>query len=148
MALSGGGDLRAQVAAEKIDFSISGGGDVEYSGNGKTSEARIGISGGGDLQMKLDAQKLDCSISGGGDANLSGQANNFEISINGGGDMHAGDLKTETTTFQANGGSDIQVYVSKELKGSISGGGNVYYSGNPGSVNIDAKGGSEVHKGL
>lgn len=48
--------------------------------------------------------------------------------------------------FKANGGSDVHVNATAEISGNISGGGDVYYSGNPTNVNIDAKGGSEVHK--
>jgi hypothetical protein len=34
----------------------------------------------------------------------------------------------------------------KEVSGYIAGGGDVFYSGNPAEVSVEAKGGSEVHK--
>jgi Putative auto-transporter adhesin, head GIN domain len=94
----------------------------------------------------MNAEKLKCSVSGGGDATFTGQASGFEIAMNGGGDMNAGDFITATTSINISGGSDIHVNVTKELSGTISGGGDVYYSGNPVSVSVDAKGGSKIYK--
>jgi hypothetical protein len=108
--------------------------------------ADINISGGGDLALDIDADEVKCSVSGGGDATLNGSAKFLDVSVNGGGDINASSFKTEKATFHANGGSDVRIRATSELNGQISGGGNVYYSGNPVAVNIDAKGGSSVHK--
>ncbi len=125
---------------------VSGGGDVKITSSGNTSDANIDISGGGDLTMELNAEKLKCSLSGGGDATLIGQAGNVDIDLNGGGDLNAGNLQSNIMDFHVSGGSDIHVSVSKELTGQISGGGNVYYTGNPAKVSVDTRGGSTVRK--
>lgn len=144
--VSGGGDVKSDVNARIIYCRIAGGGDLYFKNEDKTSEADIDINGGGNMDLKIDAEKLKCSITGGGDATLSGQASESEIIINGGGDFNAGNLSTTITSFNASGGSDIHVNVSKDLSGHISGGGDAYYSGNPEKISIDARGGSEVHK--
>lgn len=145
--LSGGGDVTSVISAsEVIDCRVSGGGDVKITSKGKTSDAKIDMSGGGDLTMDLSAEKLKCSLSGGGDATLSGQAGNVDIDLNGGGDLNARNLQSGILDFQVSGGSDIHVSVSKELTGQISGGGNVYYTGNPEKVSVDTRGGSKVEK--
>jgi hypothetical protein len=145
--LTGGGDVTSVInSAAVIDCRVSGGGDVKITSRGNTSDAKINISGGGDLAMELNAEKLKCSLSGGGDATLSGQAGNVDISLNGGGDLNARDLQSGIIAFQVSGGSDIHVSVSKELTGQISGGGNVYYTGNPAKVTVDTRGGSMVKK--
>jgi hypothetical protein len=146
ITVSGGGDLKSKVNAGIITCRIGGGGDLYLKNEAQASEADIDIDGGGDVDMKMNAEKLKCSVSGGGDALISGQASVFEININGGGDADAKNLITEITTFNVRSGSDIRVNASKELSGYISGGGDVYYSGNPAKVSIDARGGSEVHK--
>ncbi|NJK95668.1 MAG: DUF2807 domain-containing protein [Bacteroidales bacterium] len=146
MNITGGGDLNSNVVTEKINCSMTGGGDISLKSTGRTTGADISISGGGDLTLDIDAGRINCTVSGGGDATLAGKADMFEISVNGGGDVHAGNLVTKTTNFKASGGSDVRVNASSDITGYISGGGQVYYSGNPASVNIDAKGGSEVHK--
>jgi hypothetical protein len=147
LGLSGGGDVVSVInAASSINCRVSGGGDVKITSRSRTSDARIDISGGGDLTMELNADKLKCSLSGGGDASLSGQAGDVSITLNGGGDINARNLQSGIMDFQVSGGSDIHVSVSKELTGQISGGGNVYYTGNPEKVNVDTRGGSMVKK--
>jgi hypothetical protein len=165
VTLSGGGDLTTEINTDELNCNISGGGDVTINGKIKRYELDMSgggdvqseitasvvffeISGGGDVTLKFRDKAADASIrlSGGGDATLSGQVSEFDIHVNGGGDVFAGDLLTATTTFQASGGSDLHVNAAKELTGNISGGGNVYYSGSPEIVTIDAKGGSEIRK--
>ena len=144
--ISGGGDTKSEVNARVISCRIAGGGDLFLKSKEKSSDAAIDIIGGGNMEVELNAEKLKCSISGGGDAILSGQASDFEINLNGGGDVNAGNLVTKITSFHVSGGSDIYVNASQEISGYISGGGDVYYSGNPERISVNARGGSEVHK--
>jgi hypothetical protein len=143
--MSGGGDIQSEIAAQTISCTISGGGDVKLNNSSAATLADVNISGGGDLAMDVQADEIKCSVSGGGNATLNGSAKNLEVAVNGGGDINARSFKTEKATFRANGGSDVHISATSELSGQISGGGDVYYSGNP-VVNIDAKGGSSVHK--
>jgi hypothetical protein len=144
--ISGGGDLDSKVNAGIISCKVTGGGDLSLVSEEKSSEAVLDINGGGDFGARINTDILKCFVSGGGDATLAGQADGFEINLNGGGDVNATDLKKKTTTFRVGGGSDIYVNASQEINGTISGGGDVYYSGNPDNVNVDAKGGSKIHK--
>ncbi len=144
--MSGGGDLESKVNSEIISCRVSGGGDLFLKNDRKTSEAVVDIIGGGDMEVHINTEKLKCAISGGGDAFLTGHADEFEINLNGGGDVMADELITRSTKFHVSGGSDVYVNVSEYLNGYISGGGDVYYSGDPQKTFIDAKGGSEIHK--
>lgn len=144
--MSGGGDLNSDISSKDISCSLSGGGNVTLKNKERASEINVDISGGGDVNVETEADHLRCSLSGGGDAILSGNGNILEVSVSGGGDINAERFITQRTSFKANGGSDVHVNATAEISGNISGGGDVYYSGNPSSVNIDAKGGSEVHK--
>jgi hypothetical protein len=146
IVLSGGGDLNSNVDAGIIDCSVSGGGDLTLKCKENVKDAYVSTRGGGDITLEIIVEKLKCAVAGGGDATLTGQATSLEIEMSGGGNVYANDFKTQTTTFNVSGGSDIHISVSKELNGNISGGGDVYYSGNPDMVTVDAKGGSEVHK--
>jgi hypothetical protein len=145
--LSGGGDVTSVInTTSDMECRVSGGGDVKIISKGKTTDAKIDMSGGGDLTMELNTEKLNCSLSGGGDAALSGLAGNVDLNLNGGGDLSADKLQSGNLNFQVSGGSDIRVNVSKELTGQISGGGNVYYTGNPSKVSVDTRGGSKVER--
>lgn len=144
--LSGGGDVNSEISSGNIACTTTGGGDITIKNNRKAKEVEVSISGGGDIHLTTDAEEVRCSVSGGGDATLSGKANDLEIDVNGGGDFDANNFEAEKVRFTANGGSDVRIRASAEINGNISGGGNVFYSGNAGTVNIDAKGGSTVHK--
>ena len=146
LELSGGGDVRSDLEAGNIECSVSGGGDLTLRSKEKVNDAHVSIGGGGDFTLEMNVINLKCSVTGGGNATLTGQASGLEIEINGGGDVNASDFLTEITSFNVSGGSDFHVNVSKELNGIISGGGDVYYSGNPVNVSVDAKGGSKVYK--
>jgi hypothetical protein len=144
--LSGGGDIHSEIASGTVNCRISGGGDMTLLNKEKGTEADIDISGGGDLKVDMNMERLKISVSGGGDATLAGQASELELTINGGGDVFAADLAAGVVTFQVSGGSDVHVNASREITGHISGGGNVYYSGGAEKIDVDARGGSEIHK--
>jgi hypothetical protein len=144
--VSGGGDLSSSIEAESINCSMSGGGDIRMKETAEGKEARFDLNGGGNLDLEINTLNLECSLSGGGDASIEGKAGNLDISINGGGNFEASRLQTEKTHFSASGGSNIHLNVKDELTGTINGGGDVYFSGNPPKVDVDARGGSEVHK--
>lgn len=164
-SISGGGDARLNGSANKFDINMTGGGDLESTMNAGTlfcrlsgggdlklrseieaTEIKFELSGGGDADAVLNTSDLTCTLSGGGNASLSGKASHLDLNLNGGGDIHASELKVTTADFDVSGGSDLHLNVSEEIKGNISGGGDVYYSGSPEVVTIDARGGSEVHR--
>ncbi len=107
--MSGGGDLQSDVASETISCSMSGGGDFKLNNSTTAKMADINISGGGDLAMDINADEVKCSVSGGGDATLNGSGKFLDVTVNGGGDVNAGNFKTEKAVFRANGGSDVHI---------------------------------------
>jgi len=144
--MTGGGDLETSVHAEVFSCRLSGGGNLTLRSDKENSEVMLELSGGGDADAVLNARLLKCSLSGGGNAEFSGKATELDLVLNGGGDVHASGLDVSTASFQVSGGSDLHLKVSEELKGNISGGGDVFYSGSPQVVSVDARGGSEVHR--
>lgn len=146
LELRGGGDVESTVAAENIDCNISGGGNIDLRSKEMVSTATIDINGGGNVNADINAEKLNISVSGGGDATLNGKASEFGITVNGGGDILAGNFQTVNTSFTASGGSDVRVNASGEIAGQISGGGDVYYSGSLENISVNTSGGSEIHK--
>lgn len=144
--MSGGGDLKTLVDVNHVSCNLSGGGDLTLKSNTEIKYAGIELSGGGDLDAAMNADQVKFTLSGGGDAHLNGKASVMEINITGGGDVSADGFVSGIARIQANGGSDVHVKVSEELTGQITGGGDIYYSGNPDKVSIDTRGGSEIHK--
>ncbi len=146
MVMSGGGDLKALMDANNVLCNLSGGGDLTLKSNTEIRYAGIELSGGGDLDATMNADQVKLTLSGGGNTWLKGKTSGMDITISGGGDVNANDFASGIARIQASGGSDVNVNVSDELTGQITGGGDLYYSGNPEKVSIDTRGGSEIHR--
>lgn len=69
-AISGSGDIEANVKANLTTASISGSGDIKLSG--KTDEFKVGISGSGDVHAyNLNADDVNIGVAGSGDAEVT-----------------------------------------------------------------------------
>jgi hypothetical protein len=103
------------------------------------------MSGGADFRGKVQATDLTISASGGSDTYISGKSANLRISASGGSDIHAYELISDNCDLQTSGGSDVHITVNKEIKGSVSGGSDVYYKGAANS-SVGKSGGGTVKK--
>ncbi len=122
-------------------ISVSGSGDVSFSEGIHADRLNLHVSGSGDVNGLLEVKDLEASISGSGDIKLSGHAENSQVRVTGSGDYSARDLHTSNTSVHISGSGDASVYASSKIDASISGSGDVRYSGNPKSV-IKSKSGS------
>ncbi len=143
----GGRKLKAYVSCKLLDdLRASGGSDVYLQEAIRSDKLGIGLSGGADLKGKLIAGELTVSQSGGSDAFLSGTAASLSIHTSGGSDFHGFELVAEHCRADASGGSDIYVFVNKDLDVSASGGADVHYKGTGSVVNSHTSGGGGVHR--
>jgi hypothetical protein len=127
-------------------LKVSGGGDVESSGNIKVGDIEISVSGGGDLDFGLEATRLVCQVSGGGDTDLSVKAASIVINISGGGDL---DLGAEAGKFEGtiSGGGDADIALgaaTETVKLSISGGGDLDLGTEAKNISVDISGGGDA----
>jgi len=127
-------------------LNVSGGGDVESSGNIKVGDIEITVSGGGDLDFGLEATHLDCRVSGGGDADLSAKAESVVINISGGGDL---DIGAEAGSFEGtiSGGGDSDISLGAAtgtVKVNISGGGDLDLGTEAKNISINVSGGGDA----
>jgi len=82
--------------------------------------------------LHLDAETLNATLSGlGSSVEVSGDVINAQIDTPGAGGVNAGDLKIRTADVSISGIGSATVWVTDQLNGNISGGGNVRYYGNP-----------------
>jgi hypothetical protein len=79
----------------------------------------------------LTAKELSVRVSGSADIKLSGAVTHQSIKFIGGGTYDAGDLGSETTGFLSEGTSRITVWATRNLNGTLNGGGTVFYYGTP-----------------
>ncbi|MDN5205254.1 head GIN domain-containing protein [Fulvivirgaceae bacterium BMA10] len=91
------------------------------------------LEGSGNIIAENDwnLDNLDLSISGEGNATLTGTVENFNISLEGTGDVHAFDLESTNCSVNLSGMGNVEVFANNTLDVNIQGSGNVNYKGNP-----------------
>lgn len=143
--ISGSGDLSATLNARTVQGSISGSGDVKLSGITNSFEATI--SGSGDLiASDLHLLTSNLKMNGSGDCKFSGSADSFELYQSGSGDFSGKDFEVEKAKIRKTSSGDARVTVTKSLDISISGSGDLYYSGQPEFNLIQVSGSGDIVK--
>ncbi len=112
-------------------ISTSGGSDLVGENSIHSRELELKASGGSDIKLEVEVDNLEVNASGGADIMLSGSADFIEAKTSGGSDLKAFDLHTSRAVLNASGGSDIRIYIEKEIDANASGGADISYKGNP-----------------
>jgi len=111
-------------------ISLSGAGDIDCEGF-STDKLEFEISGAGDIDFNINAESVETTSAGAGDINLAGKVDSQEIDISGVGKYDAEELESRECSISLSGAGSVTVNTSEELDISISGVGNVYYAGDP-----------------
>ena len=77
---------------------------------------------------------------------VDGKATDVELKASSGSNLKAGALSAESCEVDASSGANIYIDVEKALDGEASSGGQVYYSGNPKTVNISTSSGGNIKR--
>lgn len=125
--LSGGGNLRFGLAADRAECLLSGGGNAELEGS--VGEIKASLSGGGDLAYAGEVRSMDLLISGGGDARIRGRRGGAEVKANlsGGGNLDM-DMPCKAIRTITSGGGNVKIRAGSDLDTatlSLSGGGDL-----------------------
>lgn len=135
------------VSFKNLDIlEASSGSDVYSQAALKLDKLNLNASSGSDIKLELEADALNAESSSGSDISLKGKVHVFSCDASSGSDIVAGELKTQKCTASASSGSDIRVYVSGELNADASSGGDICYSGNPKSKDINESSGGDIHQ--
>jgi hypothetical protein len=119
------------VVKDLSSLTISGAADVQMD-NLSTSSLKVSMSGAGQFVLdQLKADSLNTVLSGIGNIEVSGEVSQARIDIPGAGSINFGDLKIETADVTISGIGSASIWVTNQLTGNISGGGNVRYYGDP-----------------
>jgi hypothetical protein len=135
------------VVAKNLDrISLTGSGDAFFKEGITANNMRLNISGSGDMAGRIDAKSVDCSISGSGDMKLTGHAETSSVSLVGSGDYEARSLVTVNCAVRVTGSGDAQVNASEKIDASVSGSGDVRYTGSARSVNAHKTGSGDISR--
>ncbi|MVN20407.1 head GIN domain-containing protein [Mucilaginibacter arboris] len=132
------------VAKDLNSIGLSGSGDLKIDNEFNTNSLQLRLSGSGDFRGKVNVKTLEAAISGSGDFNIGGRADESTVSISGSGDFDAGNLMTKSTAIRVSGSGDANIYASERLDASVSGSGDIHYSGHPKSVSKVAHGSGDI----
>jgi hypothetical protein len=128
--LSGSGLMHAEdIITGDLEISISGSGDIFFSG--VAENVQTSISGSGTMDLGLTCADLNADISGSGEMDLVGAANSADFHISGSGSISAYDFILQECHATISGSGSIYVTVEDYLNVNISGSGDVYYLGSP-----------------
>ncbi|MCS6973998.1 MAG: DUF2807 domain-containing protein [Cyclobacteriaceae bacterium] len=145
LKVSGSGSLKVEADAGDVTAHVSGSGDITLRGNLKN--VKSSVSGSGKINLQADVAGLATfDISGSGDALAQGSANEVEAQISGSGKVLAAGLATKSCKVRISGSGSVEINVSDELDATISGSGDVRYTGNPSRLNVHSSGSGKIRK--
>ncbi len=138
--------LKITIEAPSFDYlGMSGSGNVVADGTLSGGKLAINISGSGDFDLNnLKYADLSVGISGSGDVDLAGDVESVDLRISGSGDLKAENLKAQKAHCTVSGSGNISLNVTKELDATISGSGDIRYSGKPASVRTRVSGSGDI----
>ena len=115
-------------------------GSISMLGNGtlKGDSFELSTSSSGSVTAAIETDKLRAVSTSSGSINVSGSATAAVISLSSSGSFNGSDCQTQTVDAHLSSSGDANVCVSGELSGSLSSSGSIYYSGNPGKVNVSS----------
>jgi hypothetical protein len=124
--------------------TVSGSGDVTFKEGLHADKMNLRVSGSGDVDGVLEVKELQTQVSGSGDVKLSGHAGTSSVRISGSGDYSAHGLITQNTDIHVSGSGDASIYASNKVDASVSGSGDIRYSGSPKSVYKSKSGSGDI----
>ncbi|MFA5328496.1 MAG: head GIN domain-containing protein [Prolixibacteraceae bacterium] len=137
---------KVYVSFKSMDkLEASAGSDVNSESMLNLDKLKLDASSGSDVKLELELEELRVESSSGSDISLKGRTNILEASSSSGSDIDASDLQSKKCVASVSSGSDIKVNVSEELNADASSGGEIVYTGNPKTKDINESSGGDVH---
>lgn len=137
---------KVYVSFKTLDkLEASAGSDVVSEGRLKLDKLNLDASSGSDIELELEVNDLSVGSSSGSDISLKGTATNLQADASSGSDIDASGLQSKNCDASVSSGSDIEVNVTEKLDANASSGGDISYSGNPKTKDINESSGGDVY---
>jgi len=128
-------------------IELEGSGSVNASGV-LSGDASVSISGSGSATLtELQLTSLTADLSGSGATRVSGSATGSTVDVSGSGDYDGSALTTRQTRIDVSGSGQARVNVGEQLSATVSGSGDVVYTGNPPVVQGSTTGSGKIVPG-
>ncbi len=149
--LRGSSDISVQGVfqpSKSTLIMLEGSGDLSFEGF-SSKNMKINLLGSGDIDLNITdtLKKLIINSTGSGNVTVRGKfVENLEFISTGSGDLDVSQLPAQNIKIVSNGSGDIKVYATGRINASVLGSGNLYYKGNPKSININHLGSGSIEK--
>ena len=125
--------------------TLTGSGELRLKGEVNAKNFNLDLIGSGNfLADSLICDRLTARITGSGSAQLTGASNSSSLNITGSGDIHAYNYLIQELNCEIFGSGSIEALVTKNLDAHIAGSGNLFYRGDPKSINKNVTGSGNV----
>jgi hypothetical protein len=128
------------------EIDISSAGDVEGTNRMKADDLDLDLSSAGDLVLDVEAKRINCNISSAGDARLSGTCDELDADLSSAGDLYAWDLVANKAHVNASSAGNARIYATEEVDLSSSSAGDIYYKGDPKTINTNKSSAGSIIK--
>ncbi|MGV3459338.1 MAG: head GIN domain-containing protein [Flavobacterium sp.] len=140
---SKGNKITIKVYYTKLsEIAMLGSGNLRSS-KPLNEDVKISIEGSGNAELSLECKNVQANISGSGNLTLAGTAENLKCKVSGSGDVKAERLDAQNVTAVVSGSGNAQVKSRKAFDGTISGSGNIAFSGEPAQKDLKRTGTGE-----
>jgi carbon monoxide dehydrogenase subunit G len=130
------------------NLSVTGSGTIMSKNVIKDKrQIEMKVSGSGEINLNIETPSVIATISGSGNIRAQGRTKNFNCKISGSGELMAKNLLSENTNIKVSGSGNAHVFSSIKLNATVSGSGDINYSGNPSSPQIHKSGSGSVQPG-
>jgi hypothetical protein len=130
---------------DNLNVTLSGASTVNIN-NLKSGPATFDLSGASNTTGGLNATSLKFVATGGSKVTLGGSGTDLNIDASGGSRVTLDELKVQNASVMLSGGSEARLNAQNIGSANLSGGSNLYYTGNPTIGNLQTSGGSNIHK--
>jgi hypothetical protein len=128
------------------EIDISSAGDVDGTNRIKADDLNLDLSSAGDLVIDVEATRINCNISSAGDARLSGTVDELEADLSSAGDLYAWDLVARKAHVNVSSAGNARIYATEDADLSSSSAGNIYYKGDPKTINTNKSSAGSIIK--
>lgn len=143
--LTGSGDAKATLEAKNVQVKVGGSGNVDVSGI--RGNLGIEVNGSGDVTATgLQLETCSLKVTGSGDVELKGRTDQLTMVVAGSGDVAASGLAAVSVNAHNTGSGGVFVNAIDKLEVSLTGSGDLGYTGNPAVLKVSAAGSGEVYR--
>jgi hypothetical protein len=112
----------------------------------ETGDLEISSSAGSNIKAELKSGIIEVNASSGSNIMLEGEAERVNGKASSGANIKAEELTVENCFVHVSSGANIWIKATAVFDGSASSGGNIFYYGNPPTINTETSSGGNVIK--